>query len=111
MARPNVLISGASVAGPALAFWLTRYGWDTTVVERAPAFRTGGQNIDIRGAAREVLRRAGLENTVREATTGEVGTRVIGNGGKIVAEFPAVKSDTDGATAGNSATILPSLPM
>jgi 2-polyprenyl-6-methoxyphenol hydroxylase-like FAD-dependent oxidoreductase len=99
MARPNVLISGASVAGPALAFWLTRYGWDTTVVERAPAFRTGGQNIDIRGAAREVLRRAGLENTVREATTGEVGTRFIGNEGKIVAEFPAVKSDPEGATA------------
>jgi 2-polyprenyl-6-methoxyphenol hydroxylase-like FAD-dependent oxidoreductase len=99
MTRPTVLISGASIAGPALAFWLTRFGWDTTIVERAPALRTGGQNIDVRGAAREVLRRAGLEDAVRKATTGEVGTRFIGNDGRAVAEFPAIRSDTVGATA------------
>lgn len=99
MARPHVLISGASIAGPALAFWLARYGWDTTVIERAPAFREGGQNIDLRGAAREVLRRAGLEGVVKEATTGELGTRFVGEGGRTVAEFPASTSDTAGATA------------
>ena len=99
MTRPTVLISGASIAGPSLAFWLTRYGWDTTVIERAPAFRTGGQNIDVRGAAREVLRRAGLQDAVREATTGEVGTRFLGRNGTILAEFPAGRSDTAGATA------------
>jgi 2-polyprenyl-6-methoxyphenol hydroxylase-like FAD-dependent oxidoreductase len=99
MAKGNVLISGASIAGPALAFWLNRYGWDTTVIERAPALRTGGQNIDVRGAAREVLRRAGLEDVVRAATTGEVGTRFIGAGGRTVAEFPVITSDTVGATA------------
>lgn len=99
MTRPNVLISGASIAGPALAFWLERYGWDTTVIERAPAFRDGGQNIDIRGAGREVVRRAGLEDAVRAATTGEVGTRFVGRNGTTLAEFPAGRSDTAGATA------------
>jgi len=99
MTRPHVLISGASIAGPALALWLGRYGWDATVVEQAPAFRTGGQNIDVRGAAREVLRRAGLEEAVRAATTGEVGTRFLGEGGRVVAEFPAQRSDTVGPTA------------
>jgi hypothetical protein len=98
MNRPTVLISGASIAGPALASWLTRYRFDTTIVERAPAFRSGGQNIDIRGAPREVLRRAGLEEAVRNATTGEIGTRFIGNDGKIVAEFPALKSEAVGST-------------
>jgi len=97
--RPSILISGASIAGPALALWLGRYGWDCTIVERAPAFRTGGQNIDVRGAARQVLRQAGLEEAVREANTGEVGTRFLGEGGSIVAEFPVKKSDTEGATA------------
>ncbi|HXH33743.1 MAG TPA: FAD-dependent monooxygenase [Plantibacter sp.] len=96
---PRVLISGASIAGPALAFWLNRYGWDTTVVERAAALRDGGQNIDIRGAAREVLRRAGLEDAAREATTGELGTRFVGDAGETIAEFPVTDSDTDGATA------------
>jgi 2-polyprenyl-6-methoxyphenol hydroxylase-like FAD-dependent oxidoreductase len=99
MSRPNVLISGASIAGPALAFWLARYGWDTTIIERAPAFRTGGQNIDLRGAARVVLRRAGLEDAVRRATTGEVGAQFLGDDGRPVAEFPVMKSDTLGPTA------------
>jgi 2-polyprenyl-6-methoxyphenol hydroxylase-like FAD-dependent oxidoreductase len=56
-----VLISGASIAGPALAFWLARYGADVTVVESAPALRTGGQLVDVRGTARGVLDRAGLD--------------------------------------------------
>lgn len=99
MTGPRVLISGASIAGPALAFWLNRYGWETTVVERAPAFRDGGQNIDVRGAAREVLRLAGLEAAAREATTGELGTRFVGDQGETIAEFPVTDSDTDGATA------------
>lgn len=99
MIRPRVLIAGASIAGPALAFWLSRYGWDVIVVERAESPRTGGQNIDVRGAGREVARRMGIEGAIREATTGEVGTRFVGAEGKTVAEFPAGESDTDGATA------------
>ena len=48
---PTALISGASIAGPALAYWLNRAGFQTTVVERAPAPRPGGQAIDVRGPA------------------------------------------------------------
>jgi 2-polyprenyl-6-methoxyphenol hydroxylase-like FAD-dependent oxidoreductase len=32
----TILISGASIAGPALAYWLKRYGFNPTVIERAP---------------------------------------------------------------------------
>ena len=32
----TILISGASIAGPTLAFWLKRYGFAPTVIERAP---------------------------------------------------------------------------
>ncbi|WP_305015699.1 hypothetical protein [Amycolatopsis sp. WAC 01416] len=42
MADTKILISGASVAGPVSAFWLTRYGFQVTVVERAPTLRPGG---------------------------------------------------------------------
>ncbi|KQO48810.1 FAD-binding monooxygenase [Frigoribacterium sp. Leaf415] len=97
--RTRVLISGASIAGPALAYWLDRYGFETTIVERAPELRTGGQNVDVRGAGREVVRRMGLEDDVRAATTGEVGTRFVGPTGGTVAEFPAGTSDSGGATA------------
>jgi 2-polyprenyl-6-methoxyphenol hydroxylase-like FAD-dependent oxidoreductase len=63
----RVLISGASVAGPALAFWLNRYGYAVTVVEKASTIRSGGYPIDIRGTALEVVRRMGLLTRLREA--------------------------------------------
>ncbi|MEO9227501.1 MAG: FAD-dependent monooxygenase [Devosia sp.] len=57
----RVLISGASVAGPALAFWLGRAGHDVTVVERASKLRDGGYAVDFRGPTHlEVLRRMGI---------------------------------------------------
>jgi hypothetical protein len=56
----SVLISGASIAGPALAYWLDRYGFDVTVVERAPALCSGGYPIEVRGTAIGVVERMGL---------------------------------------------------
>ena len=56
----NILISGASIAGPAAAFWLTRYGMNVTVVEKTESLRGGGYPIDIRGSAVEVVKRMGL---------------------------------------------------
>ncbi|MBJ6648072.1 FAD-dependent monooxygenase [Streptomyces sp. BSE7-9] len=63
----RVLVSGASIAGPALAYWLDRYGFEVTVVEKAGAVRGGGYAIDIRGTAREVVNRMGLLPRLREA--------------------------------------------
>ena len=99
MRSPHVLISGASIAGPALAHWLNAAGWTTTVVERFDALRDTGHNVDVRGAAREVVRRMGLDDAVRGATTGETGTAFVDERGDVVADFPAGRSDTGGATA------------
>jgi 2-polyprenyl-6-methoxyphenol hydroxylase-like FAD-dependent oxidoreductase len=63
----RILVSGASIAGPTLAYWLSRYGFEVTVVERASAIRGGGYAIDIRGTAREVVERMGLYPRLREA--------------------------------------------
>jgi 2-polyprenyl-6-methoxyphenol hydroxylase-like FAD-dependent oxidoreductase len=63
----RVLISGASVAGPVLAFWLNRYGYAVTVVEKASAPRSGGYPIDVRGTALEVIRRMGILPRLRDA--------------------------------------------
>ena len=65
--RRTVLISGASVAGPALAYWLDRNGFDVTVIERADAVRSGGYPIDVRGVAIEVVERMGLLARLRAA--------------------------------------------
>lgn len=64
-----VLVSGASIAGPAVAYWLTRAGFKVTVVERAPSPRPGGQAIDIRGPALTVIEKMGLLDQVRALRT------------------------------------------
>ncbi|MFG1922859.1 FAD-dependent monooxygenase [Cryptosporangium sp. NPDC048952] len=70
----SVLVSGASIAGPALAYWLRRYGFDVTIVEKADALRGGGYPIDIRGTALDVVDRMGLLPALRDA---HVDTRTI----------------------------------
>ncbi|MFC8128400.1 FAD-dependent monooxygenase [Streptomyces sp. NPDC057302] len=65
--RRKVLISGASIAGPALAFWLNRHGFEVTVVEKASGLRGGGYPIDVRGTALEVVRRMGILPRLRDA--------------------------------------------
>jgi 2-polyprenyl-6-methoxyphenol hydroxylase-like FAD-dependent oxidoreductase len=65
--RRKVLISGAGIAGPALAFWLNRHGFAVTVVEKAGTLRDGGFPIDVRGTALEVVRRMGILPRLRDA--------------------------------------------
>ena len=74
----RVLISGASIAGPALALWLDRYGFDVTVVEKAPELRRGGQAVDFKGAThRTVLDRMGILDDVRQARAESRGDGVV----------------------------------
>jgi len=63
----RILIAGASIAGLATAHWLTEYGFDVTVAERAPAPRAGGNGVDVRGQAIAVAERMGLTESVRAA--------------------------------------------
>lgn len=98
MSRPRVLVTGASVAGPTLAWGLTRAGFDVTLLERSAQQRQTGQNIDVRGIGKEVLDRLGVRSTVMQHLTGEQGTRYVERDGRPYAEFP--KSTTgDGPTA------------
>lgn len=88
MKARKILIAGASIAGPTLAYWLHRYGFEVTVVERSPALRLGGQNIDVKGAAREIVRRMGIEGEILAANTGEIGVQFINRHNRIKAAFP-----------------------
>ncbi|PPF64166.1 FAD-binding monooxygenase [Clavibacter michiganensis] len=97
MPESHVVISGASIAGLSAAFWLRRAGWRVTVIERGNAFRDGGQNVDVRGIAREVLTRMGLFDAVKAQNTTEMGTVLVTSTGKVRAELPF--GGEDGATA------------
>jgi len=97
-ARPRVLVTGGSIAGPALAWALHREGFAPTVLERSPARREAGQNIDVRGLGRDVLHRMGLHDAVLAKRTGEVGTRFVDEAGRVQAEVTATDG-RDGPTA------------
>jgi 2-polyprenyl-6-methoxyphenol hydroxylase-like FAD-dependent oxidoreductase len=74
----RVLISGAGIAGPTLAYWLHEFGLTPTIVERAPTLRTGGYVIDFWGVGFDVAERMGLLPDIRREgyMVGEV--RVVG---------------------------------
>lgn len=59
-AAMRILVSGAGIAGPTLAWWLLRDGHEVTIVERAPRARSGGYMVDFWGAGFAVAERMGL---------------------------------------------------
>lgn len=95
---PRVLVTGASIAGPALAWGLAKSGFDVVLLERSAAPRETGQNIDVRGLGREILTRMGVEETVLANLTGEEGTRFVDEDGRPYAVFPREEGQ-DGPTA------------
>ena len=83
MSRLNVLIVGASIAGPTAAYWFAKAGANVTVIERFPKLRTNGQNIDIRTAGVIVMRKMpGMEAAVRAKTTEMEGISFVRDNGR-----------------------------
>ncbi len=77
----DILVSGASVAGLATAHWLGRCGYSVTVVERHPGLRRGGQAIDVRGPALDVLQRMALRAAADHVRTRMRGSSVVDRDG------------------------------
>lgn len=103
-----VLISGAGIGGLALAYWLRHHGFTPTVVDRATGLRSGGQAVDIRGKARDVVDRMGILPQIRSHHTGtrgivllddqgqrltEMDNEVFGDSGGIVADLEILRDD------------------
>jgi 2-polyprenyl-6-methoxyphenol hydroxylase-like FAD-dependent oxidoreductase len=87
--RFNILINGGGVAGPTLAFWLTRQGHAVTITEQARQLRAGGQAVDFRGPSLVVLEKMGLLNEVRARATRMGPLVLVNERGKEVGRLPA----------------------
>lgn len=88
MKSSDVLVSGAGIAGCAVAYWLREQGFTPTVVELAPAPRPGGQAVDLRGAGRTVIERMGLLERARAWTLDQRGLAYVDAEGRHRAELP-----------------------
>ncbi|EPS42067.1 hypothetical protein H072_3959 [Dactylellina haptotyla CBS 200.50] len=94
MSGLKVLIAGGGIAGPSLAYWLSRTGARVTIIERSPQRRSSGQQVDIRGIGVTLMKKMGIEAAVRAVTVRESGTQMIDVNGKTKVFFPAAPSGT-----------------
>ena len=83
----KIAISGAGVAGPALAYWLHRTGHEPTLIERAPRFRTGGYVVDFWGVGYDVAEKMGIREAVHDAGYQVESVRSVGADGRIAANL------------------------
>lgn len=83
----DVLISGAGVAGPTLAFWLARQGFRATVIEHCDKPRSSGNPVDVRGPAVPVVEAMGVMPRIREAATGVTSMAFVDAAGKTRARM------------------------
>lgn len=86
--NPRILISGASIAGPTLAYWLARHGFRPTVVEQAPTLRAGGNGVDLRGASVGIAESMGVLPALRELATDIRALSFVDADGRQVATMP-----------------------
>lgn len=84
----RVLISGAGIAGPTLAYWLAHYGMEPTIVEKAPRLRSGGYVIDFWGAGFDVAERMGLLPEIRRQGFLVQEVKVVNRQGEKLSGFP-----------------------
>jgi 2-polyprenyl-6-methoxyphenol hydroxylase-like FAD-dependent oxidoreductase len=99
MAQPTVLISGAGIAGPALAFWLNKSGYRVTIVELADGIRPGGQTVDLRGAGGDVVERMGLIDQMRRRSLDQRGVAWIRADGSRRADMPVTAFNGNGVVS------------
>jgi len=100
----RVLISGAGIAGPTLAYWLARHGMTPTIVEKAPRLRTGGYVVDFWGAGFDVARRMNLLPELLGAGYAIREIREVDREGRRLSGFPA---SSFARVAGGGFTSLP----
>ena len=89
MSNRTVLISGAGIAGPTLAFWLKAGGFEPTLIEYSPRLRTGGYVIDFWGLGYDIAEYMGLRNDIERVGYHLQEVRVVDDRDKRVAGFGA----------------------
>lgn len=88
MAKVNkILVIGASIAGPAVCYWLKKFGFSPTLIERNDTLSKGGYAIDVRGIAIEVVKKMGIYEKIYDMRTQlEAGYYVDANGNVLLQE-------------------------
>lgn len=83
----NILVIGASIAGPSVCYWLKKFGFEPTLIERSHELRKGGYAIDVRGIAVDIAKQMHIyDELCRQRTTLEYGAYVDDDGNILYKE-------------------------
>lgn len=86
MTPSKILVVGTGIAGPSVCYWLKRFGFTPTLIEKAGSIRTGGQALDVRGVATELTRKMGIYDKICNLRTQVHCGRYLDTNGKILSE-------------------------
>lgn len=82
----KILVVGAGIAGPAICYWLKRFGFSPVLIEKSAALRVGGQALDIRGVATHIAREMGIYDQICDMRTRIECGRFVDATGKVLHE-------------------------
>lgn len=82
----KILVVGAGIAGPAICYWLKRFGFSPVLIEKSPAIRKGGQALDVRGIATHIAREMGIYQQICNKRTRIEWGRFVDTSGNILHE-------------------------
>jgi 2-polyprenyl-6-methoxyphenol hydroxylase-like FAD-dependent oxidoreductase len=88
----KILVIGAGIAGPTICYWLKKYGFNPTLIERSKQLRTGGYAIDIRGIALDIVKKMDIYDSIRAKRTSLLSTRYVDADGQTLSEEHGEKS-------------------
>lgn len=88
----KILVIGASIAGPTICYWLKKYGFNPTLIERSKKLRTGGHAIDIRGIAADIVKKMDIYDSICAKRTSVLSTRYVDADGQTLSEEQGEKA-------------------
>ncbi len=91
--RSSVLVSGASFAGLATAFWMNRLGYKVTVVEIGKGLKTGGSPVDIKEGTVDIVKRMGLLERIQASSLKSKAIDFLDVEGVKIARMPPQAGD------------------
>lgn len=82
----KILVIGVGIAGPAICYWLRRFGFSPILIEKSAAIRKGGQALDIRGIATHIAREMGIYDQICDMRTRIECGRFVDAAGNVLHE-------------------------
>lgn len=88
----KILVIGAGIAGPTICYWLKKYGFNPTLIERSKQLRTGGHPVEIRGIAADIVKKMGIYDDIYAKRKSLLSKQYLDADGQTLSDEPGEKA-------------------